>query len=386
MLELTRNGKTGSHMPWSNQTGGGRNGGGNGRGPWGNGPRGPGGGQTPPDLEEIIRRGQERLKSFIPGGDSFGGPVVVGVAALVIALWALTGVYRVEPDEVGVELVLGRVMNTTPPGLHVNWPYPIGEVLRPKVLQVREITVGIRDGDGLRGIPSRNAPEESLMLTGDENLVDVDFKVQWSIKDPIAYLFNIQNQEDTVKAVAESAMREEIGKDDIQRILTEERPKIEADTRELMQKTLDSYKSGVEVRLVQMQKVDPPAEVIDSFRDVQAARADAERLQNQAQANANKVLQEANGQASEITARSQAYARQTVEEARGQANRYLKVYEEYKKAPDVTRERLYLETMERVLGRVDKTIVDNSVGNGVLPLLQLNKPAETQTTRTGTQP
>jgi len=374
-------------MPWSNQTGGGRRGGGNGGGPWGSGPRGPNGGQTPPDLEEILRRGQDRLKSMLPGGEGFGGPVIVGVAVLALALWALTGVYRVEPDEVGVELVLGHVSNTTSPGLHVNWPYPIGDVLKPKVLQVREITVGLRDSDALRGVPARNAPEESLMLTGDENLVDVDFKVQWSIKDPIAYLFNIQNQEDTVKAVAESAMREEIGKDDIQRILTEERPKIEADTRDLMQKTLDSYKSGVEVRLVQMQKVDPPGEVIDAFRDVQAARADAERLQNQAQANANKVLQEAAGQASEITAKSQAYARQTVEEARGQAERYLKVYEEYKKAPAVTRERLYLETMERVMGRMDKTIVDAGASNGVLPLLQLNKPdqaqSQTQTTRTG---
>jgi membrane protease subunit HflK len=381
-------------MPWSNQTGGGRRGGGNGGGPWGGGPRGPNGGQTPPDLEDILRRSQDRLKSLLPGGESFGGPVIIGIVALAVVLWALTGVYRVEPDEVGVELVLGRVANTTSPGLHVNWPYPIGEVLKPKVLQVREITVGIRDGDGSRGVPSRNVAEESLMITGDENLVDVDFKVQWSIKDPIAYLFNIQNQEDTVKAVAESAMREEIGKADIQRVLTEGRTKIEADTRDLMQKTLDDYKSGVEVRLVQMQKVDPPGEVIDSFRDVQAARADAERLQNQAQANANKILQEANGQASEIAAKSQAYARQTVEEARGQADRYLKVYEEYKKAPEVTRERLYLETMERVLGRVDKTIVDNGVGNGVLPLLQLNKPDATQsqnaqtrsqTGQTGTQ-
>jgi membrane protease subunit HflK len=374
-------------MPWNNQTGGGRRGG-NG-GPWGGAPRGPNGGQ-PPDLEEILRRGQDRLKSMLPGGDGFGGPTIAAVVVLALVLWALTGVYRVEPDEVGVELVLGRVANTTSPGLHVNWPYPIGEVFKPKVLQVREITVGLRDGDASRGVQPRNAPEESLMLTGDENLVDVDFKVQWSIKDPIAYLFNIQNQEDTVKAVAESAMREEIGKDDIQRILTEERPKIEADTRDLMQKTLDSYKSGVEIRLVQMQKVDPPGEVIDAFRDVQAARADAERLQNQAQATANRVLQEANGQASEIAAKSQAYARQTVEEAKGQAERYTKVYDEYKKAPDVTRERLYLETMERIMGRVDKTIVDSKVGNGVLPLLQLGKPDDThsqnQTSRTGNQP
>jgi membrane protease subunit HflK len=368
-------------MPWSNQTGGGRRGGPG--GPWGGGPRGPNGGSTPPDLNDIWQRGQEKLRSLVPGGDGFGGPVVAGAIALAVILWGLTGIYWVEPDQVGVELVLGKVSNTTPPGIHINWPYPIGDVQKPRVLQVREITIGIRDGDSSRGVIARNAPEESLMITGDENLVDVDFKVQWSIKDPIAYLFNIQNQEDTVKAVAESAMREVIGKNDIQRILTEERPKIEIDVRNLMQTALDSYRSGVEVRLVQMQKVDPPAEVIDSFRDVQAARADAERLQNQAQANANKVLQEANGQASEIKARSDAYARQTVEEARGQAERYLKVYEEYKKAPEVTRERLYLETMERVLGRVDKTIIDGKVGSGVVPYLPIGRADQTET---GTKP
>lgn len=374
-------------MPWSNQTGGGRRGGGpNGPGgPWGGGPRGPNGGQTPPDLEDILRRGQDRLKSFVPGGgDGFGAPAVAGIAALAAVLWGLTGIYWVEPDQVGVELVLGKVSNTTPPGIHINWPYPIGSVEKPRVLQVREITVGTRDTDTIRGGVSRNVAEESLMITGDENLVDVDFKVQWSIKNPIEYLFNIQNQEATVKAVAESAMREVIGKNDIQRILTEERPKIEQDVRTLMQTTLDGYKSGVEVRLVQMQKVDPPSEVIDSFRDVQAARADAERLQNQAQASANKVLQEAAGQASEIKARSEAYAKQAVEEARGQAERYLKVYEQYKKAPEVTRERLYLETMERVLGGVDKTIVDDGVGKGVVPYLPLG--SQTAPSQTGVKP
>ena len=373
-------------MPWSNQNGnGGWRGGGNGGGPWGTPPRGPGGGQQPPDLDEILRRGQDRLKSMIPGGGpgGLGGPAIAGIAVLAVGLWLLTGVYRVEPDEVGVELVLGRVTNQTSPGLHMNFPYPIGEVQKPRVLQVREITVGLTETETSRGIQQRDVPEESLMLTGDENLVDVDFKVQWSIKDPKDYLFNIQKQEETVKAVAESAMREAVGKNNISRILTEERQKIEIDVRELMQRTLDSYKSGVEVRLVQMQKVDPPADVIDAFRDVQAARADAERLQNQAQAGANKVLQEAAGQASEITARSQAFQRQTVEEARGQADRYLKVYEEYRKAPEVTRERLYLETMERVFAGLDKTIVDPQAGNGVLPLLSLDKANKSPIPRSG---
>jgi membrane protease subunit HflK len=231
-------------------------------------------------------------------------------------------------------------------------------------------------------------PEESLMLTGDENLVDVDFKVQWTVKDAAAFLFNIQMPEQTVKAVAESAMREAIGKTNIQLILTEDRRRIEVSVRELMQKALDDYNSGIEVRLVQMQKVDPPQQVIDAFRDVQAARIDAERLQNEAQAYANRVVPEARGQASIIINAGQAYQRQAVEEARGQADRFVKVYDEYVKAPQITRERLYLETMERVFGGMEKIIVDQNQGQGgvvpYLPLDRLTRPAQGQTRPGGT--
>jgi membrane protease subunit HflK len=371
-------------MPWSNQNGGGGWKGGNG-GPWGQPPRGPsGGGNQPPDLEELLRRSQEKLKDWLPGGGGPGGGSVgiggkgLALAAVgALALWLLTGFYRVEPDELGVELVLGRVTSQTTPGLNYNVPYPVGQVYTPKVLAVREISVGQRDFDTARGVPGRDIPDESLMLTGDENMIDVSFKVQWNVKDARSFLFNIQNPEATVKAVAESAMREIVGKNSIEMILTENQRRIETDVRNLMQKTLDDYKSGVEVRLVNMHKVNPPTQVIDAFRDVQAARIDAERLSNEAQSYANKIVPEARGQASAITAQAMAYRSRIVEEARGQADRFSKVLEEYKRAPEVTRERLYLETMERVFGGMDKVIVDQGKGEGAiqpyLPLDQLGR-------------
>jgi len=246
-------------------------------------------------------------------------------------------------------------------------------VFTPKVLTIREMTIGLRDADGRGGI--RDVPEESLMLTGDENIVDVDFKVQWRIKDAVAYLFNIQNPEGTVKAVAESAMREMVGRYNIQPIITEARQKIEASVQELMQGALDSYEAGIEITQVQMQKVDPPLQVIDAFRDVQAARADQERAQNEAQAYSNKVIPEARGEAARIVEDASAYRDKNIAEARGQADRFLKIYGEYRKAPEVTRERMFLETMERVFSGTDKIILDDKAGGVVpyLPLDQLNK-------------
>ena len=365
-------------MPWSNQNGGGGWKGGGGGGPWGSPPRGPSGGGNPPDLEEILRRSQDKLKSWLPGGaggDGFGAKGIAIAVAAGVALWLATGFYRVDPDELGVELVFGRVVGQTKPGLNYNLPFPIGKVHTVRVLSVRELTVGTRET--LRGgtvIQTRAAPDESQMLTGDENLVDIDFKVQWSVKDATAFLFNIQDPERTVRAVAESAMREVIGRNNIQLILTEDRLKIEQAVRELMQKALDDYKSGVDVRSVQMQKVDPPAAVIDAFRDVQAARTDAERMQNEAQAYASQVVPGARGEAAKITAAAIGDQRRIVEEARGQADRFNKIYDEYRRAPEVTRERLYLETMERVLGGADKVIMDQKDGaGGVVPYLPLDQ-------------
>ena len=293
-------------------------------------------------------------------------------------LWGVSGFFRVEPDEVGVVLRFGKEIREVQPGLNYHLPYPIETALTPKALQVRKIDVGMRIVDDLRrGTTVRDVPEESLMLTGDENIVDVDFSVLWRIKPNGVgeYLFNIQNPEGTVKAVAESAMREVIGRSEIQPILTGARQNIEVAVQELMQKTLDHYGAGILVQQVQMQKVDPPAQVIDSFRDVQAARADLERAQNEAQTYANRVVPEARGRAAQILQAADAYKSQTVAEATGQTSRFNKIYEEYKKAPEVTRKRMYLETMERVLGGTDKVILDSTgqSGSGVVPYLPLSE-------------
>jgi len=245
------------------------------------------------------------------------------------------------------------------------------------VTRVNRMDIGMRFADdSRRGTSTLNVPEESLMLTGDENIVDVDFAVFWLVKsDGVSqYLFNINDPEGTVKAVAESAMREVVGRSQIEPILTGARQSIEEAVHELMQKTLDHYGAGVQISQVQLQKVDPPAQVIDAFRDVQAARADAERAQNEAQTYANRVVPEARGRAAQITQAAEAYREQTVAEATGQAARFLKVYEEYKKAPDVTRQRLYLETMERLFGGTDKIILDPGAGRaGVVPYLPLSE-------------
>jgi modulator of FtsH protease HflK len=230
-----------------------------------------------------------------------------------------------------------------------------------------------------RGPTVRDVPEESLMLTGDENIVDVDFSVLWKVKPTGVgeFLFNIQNPEGTVKAVAESAMRDVIGRSEIQPILTGARQTIETAVQDLMQKTLDNYHAGVLVQQVQLQKVDPPQQVIDAFRDVQAARADLERAVNESQTYSNKVVPEARGRVAQITQAAEAYRSQTVAEATGQTSRFLKIYEQYKKAPEVTRERMYLETMERVLGNADKIILDSNMGGagGVIPFLPLTQQA-----------
>jgi len=369
-------------MPWSNQNGG---------GPWGSGPKGPWGsgsppsGSSPPDLEELLRRGQDKLRNMLPGGNLGGrGLVLIGLAA--VALWGLSGFYRVEPDELGLVLQFGRYVGDAKPGLNYHLPYPIETVEIPKVTRINRIDIGMRVVEDIRrGTQMRDVPEESLMLTGDENIVDVDFAVFWQVK-PLGgaadYQFNIQNPEGTVKAVAESAMREVIGHSDIQPILTGARQMVETAVNELMQKTLDHYQSGIQVNQVQMQKVDVPVQVIDSNRDVQAARIDQDRAQNEAQTYANRVVPEARGRAAQIVQSAEAYREQTVAEATGQTARFNQVYEQYKKAPGVTRERLYLETMERVFGGTDKIILDSSGQAGgagsvvpYLPLTELRRPA-----------
>src|SRR6202048_4292370 len=360
-------------MPWKNQGGG----------PWGSGPKGPWGsgpqpvGPRPPDLEDLLRRAQDRMQQLLPGG-YFSGMGIALLLLAILVIWGMSGFYRVQSEEVGVVLRFGKYVGDAYPGLNYHLPYPIETVLLPKALRVNTISIGmtLTDDPTRRGRATRDVPEESLMLTGDENIVDVDFSVFWLIKPDGAgdYLFNIQQPEGTVKAVAESAMREVVGHSDIQPILTGARATIETAVQELMQRTLDHYGAGIQVTQVQLQKVDPPAQVIDSFRDVQAARSDAERAQNEAQTYANRVVPEARGRVAQITQAAEAYREQTVAEATGQAARFLKVYEEYKKAPEVTRQRLYLETMERLFGGTDKIILDPGVGGGGgIPHLPLNE-------------
>ena len=361
-------------MPWTNQGGGGPWGSG-GKGPWGSGPQSPG--PTPPDLEEILRRGQDKLRRVLPGGN-LGGR---GFALLVLgalALWGFSGFFRVEPDELGVVLRFGEQVRVVQPGLNYHLPYPVETVLTPKALRVNKIDIGMRVVDDVRrgGTTVRDVPEESLMLTGDENIVDVDFSVLWKVKpDGVGqFLFNIQNPEGTVKAVAESAMREVIGRSEIQPILTGARQTTETAVQDLMQRTLDHYGAGIIIQQVQLQKVDPPAQVIDAFRDVQAARADLERAVNKSQTYANRVLPEARGRVAQITQAAEAYRQQTVAEATGQTSRFLQIYEQYKKAPAVTRERMYLETMEHIFGGTDKIILDSGPGgSGVVPYLPLSE-------------
>jgi modulator of FtsH protease HflK len=360
-------------MPWSNQGGGWQGGGG--QGPWGGRPGG--GGQQPPDLEELLRRSQEKVKRLFPGGPGggFGGNRrgLVLIPLIVVAIWLASGFYRVQPDEQGVVLRFGEWIKTTQPGLNWHFPSPIETVFTPKVTRVNRVEVGFISPSELgRGASSRDVPGESLMLTGDENIVDINFVLLWQIKDAGQFLFNIRDPEPTVKAVAESAMREIIGKTPIVEATTEGRGAIELAAREQAQQILDDYGAGILVNQVQLQKVDPPSEVIDAFRDVQRAQADRERLQNEAEAFANDILPRARGEAERLLQEAQAYRQEVVARADGDAQRFVSVYDEYVKAQDVTIKRIYLETMEDVLRDMNKVVIDSSAsGAGVVPYLPL---------------
>jgi membrane protease subunit HflK len=378
-------------MPWNNQSGGGggwKSGGGGGGGgggpwgggPWGQGPSGGGGGQQP-DLEEILKRSQDRLKQVMPGS-GLPGPLMLLIAAVgvaVVAFYAFT--FRVNPDELGVVMRFGQFVRQEPPGLHFRLPYPIEEVRLPAVTRQNIIEIGRRSP--ATGRPP--AQDSGLMLTGDENIVDMSFVVFWRIRteqDPktgqsgvAQYLFNIAAPETTVREVAESAMREVVGQSNLQSLLTEGRQKTEQQVQKLMQDTLDTYGAGIRIDQIQLKEVDPPAAVIAAFRDVQAAVADRERIQKEAQTYADQIVPRARGEAERILAAANGYREQTVAEATGQAARFIKVYDEYKKAPDVTRQRIFLEMQERVLTGADKVILDSN-GNGsqgVVPYLPLDQ-------------
>ena len=328
---------------------------------------------NPDDMEDLAKKFQDGLKNMF-GGSSKTPDVKKPITLFIIgaiAVWALSGFYRVDADEQGVVLRFGKYTNMTQPGLNYHLPFPIESVMTPKVSRVNRIDVGFRSSnEGSRGTIG-DIKEESAMLTGDENIVDINYSVFWVIKDASKYLFNIQDPIGTIKVVAETAMREVIARKKIQTILTQGRAEIEIEVQKIMQQILDSYNSGVDITQVQAQKSDPPAQVIDSFRDVQAAKADKERAQNEAEAYANDVIPRARGEAAKIVQEAEGYKKEVVAQAEGEASRFIAIYNEYAKAKTVTQERMYLETMEKVLSGVNKIIIDKQSGSGVVPYLSL---------------
>ncbi len=363
-------------MAWNNNGG---NGGGSWKpgnpGPWGQGPNN----NRQPDFEEWWRRLRERF-GLVSSGGGFGLPGILILIVLGAGLWLLSGFYTVGPNQVGLNLVFGRYIGKTSPGLNYNWPFPIGSVDKLNVTDRNAVNVGFvsqPDFSHVNATTQIDVPEESLMLTGDENIADVKFVVFWQIdpSKPEDFAFNVADPRETVKAVAESAMREVIGQSQIQQILTAGRKVIEPKVQKLMQQVLSSYKSGVLVLQVQLQSVDPPSEVIASFRDVTAAQQDQSRARNEAEAYANKAVPEARGKAAAIIQAADGYKVQTVAEAKGQAFRFDQVYDQYKNAPAVTRERMYIETMKKVFGNTDNVIIDDpsGKGGGVVPYLPLSR-------------
>ena len=364
-------------MPWQNQGGGGPwggggSGGGGGNSPWGRGS----GGQKPPNFEDLFRQGQDRFKRMFPGGTG-GSRLPLYILAGVIVLWLLSGIYRVQPGEQGVVLTFGAWNGeTTEPGLNYHWPAPIQSVQTPRVEQINSTDVGFRTmADSSRG-PKRDVPEESLMLTGDQNIIDVDFAVQWKIKNAGEYLFNIREPQQTVKVAAEAAMREVIGHTGIQPALTEARGTIEANTRTLLQNILDAYGAGIEIRQVQLLEVHPPQPVIDAFNDVQRALQDRDRAQNEAEAYRNDIIPRARGEAVKMVQDANAYRERVVNEAQGRGQHFTSVYNEYRNAKDVTVKRMYYDTMEAILRDAKKYIVTGS--GGTAPYMPLPLPSPTQ--------
>ena len=372
-------------MPWTNQTGGGggsgSGGGGNGQGPWGQPPRRPsgnrpgpgGGGQQPPDLEEIIRRGQDRLRQTFggPGGGRSGGSglnkTLVGIiAGALVLLFVFQGFYTVQEDERAVELTFGQpTADLSTPGL--NWAFWPFQTVETANISERRINIG---GQG--------RTEAGLMLSGDQNIVDVQFSVLYRVDDPIDYLFNIANVDEMVRQVAESSMREVVGRRPAQDVFRDARVEIAQQVREQTQAILNEYGAGVAVNQVAIEEAAPPGPVADAFDEVQRAEQNEDQFVEEANRDTNQLLGAARGQAAQIREEAQAYANRVVQEAEGEAQRFLSVYEQYARAPEVTRRRLFLETIEEVMRDAEKTILeDNGGGEGVVPILSLNDAAGT---------
>ena len=372
-------------------------------GPWGKRPN-----QSPwgkkrntsnaPDLDEFL----QKLGDFFGGGKKGSGSssngggsdfdagrfIVMGIV-IVALVWLASGFFRVQPEEDAVILRFGEWNRTkTDPGLGYHLPWPVETIDKLNVEFQRRIEVGFEGtlrrarGSSLSYSGIRDVEEESLMLTGDENIIDIDFVVVWSIKDAREFLYNIRDPESTVKKVAESAMREVIGQTDIQPALTQDRTAIEIRTRDIMQSMLDEYKSGVEVQAIQLQKVDPPAPVVDAFNEVQRARADRERLRNEAEAYRNDIIPRARGEAEKMVQDAEGYKEKVINESEGEAARFTSVYASYLQAKNVTAKRLYLEAMEEILSTANVVVMDGNNG-GVLPYLPLNEMNKQNTKKAG---
>jgi len=375
--------------PWGGGGSGNNGGGGGGRGP--GGPRRPGDGDGPqiPEIDEIVKKGQEQLRVLMGGrggGQGSGGgggggfrptrgTYIAGAAALVV-LWGLSSFYTVKPEEQSVELFFGQYYSTGNPGLNfAPWPFVTAEVLPVTREQTEQLGQG------------RGGSDDGLTLTTDANIIDIDFEVVWNISDPAMFLFNLAQPSETIRAVSEAAMREVVARRELAPLLNRDREIVATEVRQLIQETLDQYDSGVNIIRVNLDKADPPSDVIDAFREVQAAEQERDRLERQADAYANRVLAGARGEAAQILEEAEAYRARVVNEAQGQASRFTAVLEEYAKAPEVTRKRLYIETMERVLGDVDKVILDESAngggGQGVVPYLPLNELRRSTTAQVG---
>lgn len=357
-------------MPWDNNTGGGgRNS--NSGGPWGQAPGGGGprrGGNTP-NLEDILSRGRDQFQGGLPGGRW----AIAGIVVLLLVFWGVNAFYTVAPQEVGVKLRFGKPLELSEPGLHFHW-WPVETVERVTITENQtEI--------GTAGSTGRSANDEGLMLTGDQNIVDMTFSVLWSVSDPIEFLFNVRDPDGTVRSVAESAMREVVGRRPAQDIFRDDRAGIATEVHQITQNILGSYGLGVRVSQIAIENVAPPAEVADAFDEVQRAEQDEDRFQEEARSYANTLLGDARGQAAQMREDAAAYKNRVVQEAEGEAARFVSIYEEYAAAPEVTRKRLFLETMEQVLGSSDKVIIDSGAGgSGVIPYLPLPELRSNATT------
>lgn len=364
-------------MPWSNNGGGGWKGGG---GPWGSGPqqRGP----QPPDLEELLKRSQDRLRNVLPAGGRGNFSIAILIVVALAVLWAIKAIYTVQPDELGQELVFGKPKDeVSTQGLHFHfWPVETVEKVSTRVQR------DLLTAEG----GQRTAGESNLMLSADQNIVEIDFSVLWRVAQPKDFLFNVAEPDALLRRVAESAMRELVGRSTAEAVRTERRADVEEGVRSLLQTTLDAYQAGISVVGVQLERADPPAEVVDAFEEVQRAQQDLNRFQLEAEAYANSRLGEARGQAAQITEAALGYREQVVAGAEGESQRFISVLEEYEQAEDVTRKRIFLETIERVFADSNKIIMDDSAGSGVVPYLPLDQlmrdrapGARTTTTNSG---